>query len=388
MLEKYKQAVTVCSRCGMCIVGENGYICPVQQHSGGFDPSVARGRNQIARAILEGRLKYSDELMESTFTCLGCDNCHEQCGRVDPRTGEKLIDEGKITRALRVDLVKAGYGPPEPLKAVDANMEKVHNPFGEPEGRRSAWAAGLNLPVQGDTVYFAGCYAAYRNPKIARATVAVLQKGGVNVAYLGENEWCCGVPELWDGNAPLSEEVIQHNVEALKAAGAKRVVTSCAGCFHALKSDYPEIIGKLPFEVVHSSEVIADLIASGKITLDTEVATTFTYHDPCHLGRYEKVYEPPRAILKSIKGAKFVEMPRNKNNAWCCGGGSVVAVAFPDLARDIADDRVQEAKGTEAEAIVSACPLCENGLTQSARKAKMEVYDLSVVVANAMGMHV
>ncbi|MCE5257328.1 MAG: (Fe-S)-binding protein, partial [Spirochaetaceae bacterium] len=156
--------------------------------------------------------------------------------------------------------------------------------------------------------------------------------------------------------------------------------------FHALKSDYPEIIGKLPFEVVHSSEVIADLIASGKIKLDTEVATTLTYHDPCHLGRYEKVYEPPRAILKSIKGVNFVEMPRNKANAWCCGGGSVVAVAFPDLSKDIADDRVQEAKGTEANAIVSACPLCENGLSQVARKVKMDVYDLSVIVAKAMGM--
>jgi len=389
MLEKYKKAVTVCSRCGMCIVGENGYICPVQQHSGGFDSSVARGRNQIARAILEGQLKYSNELMESTFTCLGCNNCHEQCQRMDMQTGARgIIDEAKITQALRVDLVRAGYGPPDALKAVDANIQKFHNPFGEPEKKRSAWAVGLDLPKTGDTVYFAGCYASYRNPKIAKATVAILKKGGINVAYLGEDEWCCGVPELWDGNASLAEELIQHNVNALKAAGVKRVVTSCAGCFHSLKTDYPEIIGKLPFEVVHSSEVIADLIEKDKISLDTEIAKTLTYHDPCHLGRHENVYESPRNVLKAIKGAEFVEMPRNKGNAWCCGGGSVVAVAFPDLAKDIADDRVQEAKGTQAEAIVSACPLCENGLTPAARKAKMEVHDLSEIVAKAMGIQI
>ena len=293
-----------------------------------------------------------------------------------------------LRHALRVDLVKAGFGPPEALKAVDAGVQSSHNVFGEPAEKRAAWAEGLNLPKKGDTVYFAGCYASYRNQKIAKATVDVLKAGGIDMAYLGEEEWCCGVPQLADGNIALAEELVQHNVEALKAAGVKKVVTSCAGCFHALKSEYPEIIGNLPFEIVHSSEVIAELIESGKIRLDTEIAKTFTYHDPCHLGRHENVYEQPRKVLKAIKGATLVEMPRNKGNAWCCGGGSVVSTAFPDLSGEIAAGRVEEARGTAAEAIVSACPSCENGLTAAARKSKMEVHDLSVLVAKAMGMQI
>jgi len=287
MLDKYKKMIFACSRCGMCIVGEAGYICPIQQHTGGFDQYVARGRNQIAKAILNGELEYSEELMESTFTCLGCESCHEQCTRMDPLTGEqKIIHETKITNALRADLVKAGFGPPEALKSVDAGVQSTHNVFGEPAEKRAAWADGLNLPKTGDTVYFAGCYASFRNNKIAKATVAILNAGGIDVAYLGENEWCCGVPQLADGNVTLAEEMVQHNFEALKEAGVKRVITSCAGCFHALKSDYADIIGMLPFEVIHSSEVIAELIKDEKIKLDTEIEKTVTYHDPCHLGRH------------------------------------------------------------------------------------------------------
>lgn len=389
MLEKYKAMAYGCTRCGMCIVGEAGYVCPVQQHTGGFDQYVARGRNNIAKAIIDGDLEYSEGLMESTFTCLGCNSCYAQCTKINPKTGKAdLIDESKMTQALRVDLVKAGYGPPEALNTIDDNMAKTYNPFGEPVEKRAEWARELNLPTKGDTVYFAGCYASYRNPKIAKATVGIIKEGGIDVAYLGEDEWCCGVPQLWDGNRELAEKLVMHNVEALKAAGVKRVIASCAGCFHTLKSEYPEIVGKLPFEVVHSSEVIDELIRDGKVRLDREVKGTFTYHDPCHLGRHEQVYDQPRNVLAAVKGADMVEMPRNKENAWCCGGGSVVAVAFPELSGDIADDRIDEAQATGADAVISACPLCEKGLTSSARKYKMKVYDLSEVVAQAMGLDI
>jgi len=387
MLEKYKKMAYACSRCGMCVVGEAGYVCPIQQHNTGFDTDLARGRNQVAKAILDGKLDYSEELMESTFQCLGCNSCHEQCTRLDPLTGEqKIIDETKITNALRVDLVKAGFGPPEALKAVDASVKSSYNVFGEDPANRANWAEGLNLPKTGEVAFFAGCYASYRNTNIAKATVGILKEAGVDVAYLAEDEWCCGVPQIADGNAQLNEELIAHNVEALKAAGVKKVITACAGCFHAIKSEYPEHYGKLPFEVVHSSEVIAELVTDGKIKLEKELSKTLTYHDPCHLGRHEGVYEEPRNVLKAIPGVNLVEMERTKANAWCCGNGSVVATAFPDLSKSISDDRAAEAKATDAQIIVSACPSCENSLASSSRKLKMKVFDLSELVADSMGL--
>lgn len=386
MLEKYKNQINACSRCGMCIVGEAGYVCPIQQHTGGFDQYVARGRNQIAKAILNKELDYSKEMADSAYTCLGCDSCHVQCTRMNPKTGQQgYIEETKIQEALRVDLYKAGLQP-EALKEVDDAIAQSYNPFGlEPE-KRSDWAKGLDLPAEGETVYFAGCYAAYRNQKIAKSTVAILKEAGIDVAYLGEGEWCCGVPQLADGNRELAEKIILHNVEALKAAGAKRVITSCAGCYHALKSEYPEIIGELPFEVVHSSEVFAQLIEEGTLKPEKNVDEKVTYHDPCHLGRHEGVYEQPRKIIEAIPGADLVEMKRNQKNAWCCGGGSIVSTAFPELTSEIAADRVEEAKGTEASTIISCCPSCERILTAEARKNKMKVADLSEVLAKSLGL--
>lgn len=386
MLEKVKNDVMACGRCGKCIVHEGGYVCPVQQHTAGFDEVVARGRNAIARAILEGDLDLNQEVVDNTYTCLSCKACFVACGKKDHK-GKPAIDECKITQALRADIVKAGLEP-APLKAIDDTIESVHNPFGLPIEKRSDWAKDLNLPVSGEVVYFAGCYASYRNPKLAKATVGILQTGGIDVAYLGEEEWCCGVPQLGDGNMELAEQIIQHNIEALKAAGVKKVITSCAGCFHALKSEYPEIAGELPFEVVHSSEVIAELIKDGKLSLTNEVDGKVTYHDPCHLGRHEGVYDAPRAILSAVPGLEFVEMPHNKEKAMCCGGGSIVSNVYPKLTADISKDRIEEAKNVEAKTIISACPSCESILTTAGRREKVKVEDINLIVAKAIGLDI
>lgn len=386
MLEKVKSDIMACGRCGKCVVYNAGYVCPVHQHTEGFDETVARGRNGIARAILEGDLEITPEVVANTYTCMSCKSCYVACGKLDHQ-GKPAIDECKITQALRADIVKAGMEP-EPLKAIDQAIEENHNPFGLKPSKRAAWAEGLNLPDKGEVVYFAGCYGSYRNPKLAKATVEVLRAGGIDVAYLGEDEWCCGVPQLGDGNMDLAEQIIMHNIEALKAAGVKKVITSCAGCFHALKSEYPEIAGELPFEVVHSSEVIAELIQEGKLNLTTEVPMKVTYHDPCHLGRHEGVYDAPRTVLNAVPGLELVEMKRTKQFAWCCGGGSVVSNVYPDLTRSISTDRVEEAKDTGAEVIVSTCPSCEDHLGGAGRKMKVKTEDLNVIVAKALGLKI
>lgn len=386
MLEKVKSDLLICGRCGQCIVSSMGFVCPVQQHTGGFDESAAKGRNSIAKALMEGRLELSQEVVDNTYTCLTCKRCGVACQKVD-KNKQPAIRECVITQELRHEIVKAGMEP-EVLKKIDKTIEDTHNPFGLAPAKRAAWADGLDLPTKGEVVYFAGCYAAYRNPKLAKATVAILKAGGIDVAYLGEDEWCCGVPQLGDGNLELAEQIIMHNIEALQAAGCKKIVTSCAGCFHALKSEYKEIAGDMPFEVVHTSEVIAELIKEGKLSLTNEVPVKVTYHDPCHLGRHEGVYDAPRAILAAIPGLELVEMKRTRETAWCCGGGSIVSNVYPELTDDIAADRTAEAKGTGAEMIISACPSCESILGNAGRKANMKAEDINLLVAKAMGLNI
>lgn len=384
MLEKVRSDVMACGRCGKCVVHEGGYVCPVQVNTAGFDETVARGRNGIARAILEGDLEITQEVVNNTYTCLSCKSCFVACGKKD-RKGQPAIDECKITQALRADIVKAGMEP-EPLKAIDNAIDENHNPFGLAPAKRADWAAGLDLPAKGEIAYFAGCYASYRNPKIAKATVAILKAAGVEVCFLGEDEWCCGVPQLGDGNMDLAEKIMLHNIEALKKAGVKKVITSCAGCFHALKSEYPEIAGELPFEVVHSSEVFADLIKEGKLKPVKEVNRKVTFHDPCHLGRHENVYEAPRNILAAIPGVELSEMARNKQKAWCCGGGSIVSNVYPDLTAKIAGNRIEEASKAGAEVIISACPSCESILSNAGRKSKMKAEDINLLLAESLGL--
>lgn len=386
MLEKVRSDLMICGRCGKCIVSDVGFVCPVHQHSGGFDESAARGRNSIAKAVMQGRLELDQDVVDNTYTCLGCKRCGVACRKEDGKGG-RAIDECKITIAMREEIVKAGKEP-EVLAAVDRTIDDTYNPFGMDPAKRTKWADGLDLPDAGETVYFAGCYAALRNTKIAKATAQILKAGGIDIAYLGEDEWCCGVPAINDGNSQIAEKLIAHNIEALQKAGCKTVITSCAGCYHALKSDYKEIVGELPFEVKHSSEVIAELIKEGKLEPKEAVAAKATYHDPCHLGRHEGVYDAPREIIAAIPGVEFSEMPMNKDAAWCCGGGSIVSNIYPDLTEAISADRVDEAKKTGAEVILSACPSCEANLLNAGRKKGVKTEDINVILAKSLGIRI
>jgi len=351
-------------------------ICPPREIFG-FESYTARGLISLARAVLEGRLEYSPRLAERIYTCLLCGNCRTHCELLQ-------VDTVSIIRALRQEVVRAGLEL-DALKQVDANVKKEHNVFGMPSQHITKWAEELKLPQEGNILYFSGCYA-YRYPQTAKATISILREAGLDIAYLGEGEWCCGAPEFANGSIVLAEELAVHNVEAIKTSNAKKVITSCAGCYHTLKSEYPELIGKLPFEVDHVSEVIVELIEKNKIKLDKEINKRVTYHDPCHLGRCEEVYEAPRKILKSIKGISFFEMLRNKENAWCCGGGTTTYTAFPQITARIAKTRIKEAENVGVEAIVTACALCLTVLTPPAKKTGIEVYDLPVIVAEAMDL--
>ena len=257
----------------------------------------------------------------------------------------------------------AGFGPPEPIRKIDTRVQERHNTFGA-RAKRSEWAEGLGLPAKGELLYFAGCYASYPQTEIARATVAILRKAGLNPAYLAEGEWCCGVTQFHDGSAALAVDMARHNIEMIKSSGARSVVTGCAECYKSLKLEYPAVLGDLPFEVLHISELLAGLLGEGRISLEKELPEKkITYHDPCHLGRYCHVFEPPRSMIRAMPGVELMEMKRHHDYAWCCGhGADMVNSVQPGLASDIAQDRMAEAKESGAKAVITACPRCVQGL--------------------------
>jgi len=213
----------------------------------------------------------------------------------------------------------------------------------------------------------------------------VLESANVKVGYLGEDEWCCGSVLLRTGDRKGAVQLAQHNVEALRAQGARVVVTGCPGCYRTLKFDYPKLLGSTGLEVLHSSQLFSHLISGNKIELKSDVVGSLTYHDPCHLGRHCGEYEAPRRVLKSIPGAEIVEMQRTRENSWCCGAGGGLRSAFPDLSLRIAEKRVLEAAGTGAECLVSACPFCRSNLKGAVDSLEMAeslmVLDLSELLA-------
>lgn len=389
-LERIREMAYACTRCGACREKYSGdmthtpafRVCPIREHNGGFEHHCARGKLQIAQGILEGRCAYSPELIDLIYTDPDCKLCTWVCNALP------VLDPPLVWRAMRQDIVAAGSGPPPPLKEIDTRVREQHNVFGARTDRRAKWAQGLDLPGRGELLYFAGCYASYPQAGIARSTVAILRQAGLDPAYLADGEWCCGVAQFHDGSTALAEQAAKHNVELIASSGAKRVVTSCAECYKSLKLEYPDILGELPFEVVHVSEILADMLGAGKISLKAGLPERrVTFHDPCHLGRYCKVYEPPRAVIGAIPGVELVEMKRHRDYAWCCGNGAeLVSSMQPELASEIARGRMEEAGETGAQALITACPRCVLSLERAARG--MKVYDLTVAVARSMGLEV
>ncbi len=226
-------------------------------------------------------------------------------------------------------------------------------------------------------VYFPGCMATYRAKDIAKSTIELLRRGGVEFELMGEDEWCCGSVMLRTGNVDLADELREHNLDAFKKHDAHLVITSCSGCFKTIKQDYEKMTGSLDFEAKHVLEILKELIEEGKLKFP-KTKMKVTYHDPCHLGRHSGMYNIPRDILNSISGLEFVEMPRNRENARCCGAGGGVRAGYRELADKMADARVEEAMETGAEVLTSACPFCTFALREAAERkgSKIRVLDL------------
>ncbi|MBD3230127.1 MAG: (Fe-S)-binding protein [Candidatus Lokiarchaeota archaeon] len=376
-LEDIKKWVHACINCGSCRYLANTYIesCPAGAKFE-FEPYYGGGKVWLAQYLVNENGEITDSVLHKIYACPVCGNCSIQC---ELEISDYLID---IIEGLRAEAVKRGVGPLPNQKVFGESISEKHNPYQEEHSGRLNWTEGLEVSQKNnaDIFYFVGCTSSYRQKDLARQTVKLLNKLGVDYT-VSEDEWCCGSPAMRTGQLDEAKEVVDHNIDLIKNIGAKTVITSCAGCYRTLKEDFPRYADKLEgVEILHISEFLKKMLKEGKLDLsDKEFKAKVTYHDPCHLGRHSGVYDAPREIIKAIPGINLVEMPRNRENAWCCGAGGGVKAGFKEWSLEIASERVNEAEGTEAEYLLCACPFCKTGLTDAIEATNSDLKFLDIV---------
>ena len=373
----------LCYQCQKCSVG-----CPTA-HAMTYRPA------QIMRAVQFG---LEDMLLQdaSIWRCLTCETCGTFCPNdLHPR---------EVIEALRCMTMEDGHDlshDPDldrgvrALRMLGSRIDDAHNISGDANDNRLIWAS--NLPEQpphldrkkgAETVYFVGCVSSLypMSYAVPQALISILDKIGEDYTTMGSEEWCCGYPLLIGGQVKAAEEMMRHNVEVVKSLGAKRVVMTCPSCYHAWHHVYPQIIGELGFQVVHATQMLADMVDQGRLEMKKGREMVVTYHDPCDLGRKGGIYDAPRHVLQAIPGVTFVEMDSHRETALCCGGGGNLETFDADLGAEVAAKRVAEAQAVNAQVIASACPQCERTLTKSTRanKVRIRVMDLAQLVERAL----
>ena len=209
-------------------------------------------------------------------------------------------------------------------------------------------------------LYFRGCTAREKQTDISEATERLLDLAGVDYHVL-EDEKCCGSVLLRTGFQKEAERQIEKNTEVLKD---EKIITSCAGCYKTLKDDYDGL------DVVHISQFLNELISKNKLNF-TKSDLDVTYHDSCHLGRHSKVFDEPRNVIESV--ANLVEMKNSREESLCCGAGGGVKSAYPEIADEMAESRIGQAKQTGCRTLVTSCPFCKLNLEND----ELEVLDLT-----------
>jgi heterodisulfide reductase subunit D len=344
---------------------------------------ILKGRTGLLRKLL-GKREPSPEAWEAfsakVFRCTLCGNCQEVCP-----VGIHLKD---LWLSLREDLVDSRHYPKK-IEMIRDNLEESRNVFAEDNEERADWVEDMRrapdhgyLKDKAEVVYFTGCVASYfpLAQKIPMALAEVLEVSGVDFTLLGEEEWCCGFPLLGAGLKEAFGEFVEHNMEAVRKKRAGKVIFACPSCFQMWREYYPPEI-----EISHGSQFLVDLMKEKRIPLK-DLPLTVTYHDPCDLGRGARVFDEPREVIRSIPGVKLVELPRNRENCQCCGGGGNLEMIDAALSSQIAAQKIQEVLSTGAQAVISSCQQCVRTMTTFVKRNKvpLEVLDLTQLVHRAL----
>ena len=367
--------VAKCNKCGFCLPSCPTYLV---KKSEAYSP---RGRNAITRFAIENSLELNADTEKAIFTCLGCGACAAVC--LSSVQTKDLIFQN---RECQVD--KGFY--PKVAKRLVKTLEESRNISDDDQEDRAEWLELIkDLPEdafekeRADILFFVGCVASFfpMVQKIPANMAKILQRAEVDFTILGGDEWCCGFPLVGAGMPEKLEELKKHNLQKVADMGAKKIVFTCPSCLHTWKHLYDTDV-----ELMHASQLIAELIKSGSLKLKNDIDATATYHDPCDLGRNTGVYEEPREVIQAIPGLRFVELPMNRKFSVCCGGGGNVEMTDPDLSAQVAQMKLDSIKDAGAEMVITGCQQCVRTMATRARRQKtnLKVKDLTELVVEAM----
>lgn len=338
----------------------------------------AFGEDSPQRALI-GEVVHVDAI----WACTTCMACVEHCPM-----GIEHVD--KITD-MRRHLTLMEAATPEPAATSFRNMENAGNPWGFAQSERGAWADGLGAPVfvekqEAEVLFWVGCSGSYddRSKAISRAMVRILKAVGIDFAILGAEERCTCESARRLGNEYLYQMATQEIVETLRKYKFKYILTTCPHCFNTIKNEYPDF--GADYTVIHHTQLIAEMVATGRLRLKPGAAQRIAFHDSCYLGRYNGEFDGPRHAIEAA-GGSLVSVPREREHGFCCGAGGGRMWLEETQGEMINTVRARELLDTQPEKIAASCPFCMTMLSDGVKKLageKVAVFDVAELVAEAL----
>lgn len=387
-----------CTRCGRCQdhcpafltekpLSPKKIVNDLKDHMSSRAPLLikflSKGNDPEDISPLVGSIIDENELWACT-TCRSCiDHCPVAIEHVD-----KIVD----MRRYQV-LMESRF--PEELTAAFKGLETNSNPWGMGRDARADWVKELNVPILSDIpgekidfLFFVGCIRSYddRNKKVTESMIHILNHIGLKFAILGTEEGCCGDPARRVGNEYLYQILAQINIETFKRYKIDKILTTCPHCYNTLKNEYPQL--GFSCEVMHHATFLKDALKNGRLKLNHPLEKKITYHDPCYLGRYNGIYEPPRKVLRSIPSLDIREMGHSRMDSLCCGAGGGWMWMDEKIGKRINLHRLEDALTVNPEWIATACPFCVTMFDDAIKDKEMEdslkIWDLAEVVEQAL----